>query len=103
MQIGCLKVDLKVCLCEFCYNFQTNLQKHLPIPVVVVRCRSVGLSVFVVKYVLGEFCTQCQFLPLLFTIVRCPRYLLQLLWTVYRLQLWCVCGGEGMGRGWGGG
>lgn len=57
-------------------------------PVVVVTCRSVGFSVLVLGYVLGELGAQSQFLPLLFAVVRRPRYLLRLRWTVYSLQLW---------------
>ena len=79
-EMACLdKVDLNV--------MRIILTATLHTPVFVVTCRSVGLSVFVVWNVLGELCTQRQFLPLLFAVVRHPWYLLRLLWTVYCLQL----------------
>lgn len=56
-------------------------------PVVMVRCRSVCLSVFVVLRVLGELCPQRQLLPLLFTIMRRSRDLLRLRRAIYCLQL----------------
>lgn len=66
-------------------------------PTVVERCRSVGLSVFVILHVLGELCPQRQLLPLLLTIIRCSRDLLGLLRAVYCLQLRCVFIGGGGG------
>lgn len=69
-------------------------QSILHIPVVVVTGGSVGFSVFVFHHVLGELCAQRQFLPLLLAVVRLPRDLLRLGWTVDRLQLWSDGRGE---------
>lgn len=69
------------------YVHISDSQINLHTPVVVVHSRSIGLPVFVLGHVLGELCTQCHFLPLLFPIVRCPWYLLWLLRTIYCLQL----------------
>lgn len=68
----------------------------LYIPVVVVTGGSVGFSVLVFRYVLGELRAQRQFLPLLLAIVGLPRDLLRLGWTVDRLQLWSDRRGEEM-------
>lgn len=62
-------------------------------PAVVIGRRAVGLSVFIVRQVLGQLGTQRQLLPLLLPVVRRPRHLLRLRRTIYGLQL-----GEGGGE-----
>lgn len=74
-------------------------------PAVVIRRRAVGLSVLVVRQVLGQLSTQRQLLPLLLPVVRRPRHFLWLGRTVDGLQLGkgsgevAVSGMEG-GVGW---
>lgn len=75
-------------------------------PAVVIGRRAVGLSVFIVRQVLGQLSTQRQLLPLLLPVVRRPRHLLRLRRTIYGLQLgegggevvvkWWWAGGQGL-------
>lgn len=67
-------------------------------PAVVIGRRAVGLSVFVLRQVLGQLSTQRQLLPLLLPVVWGPRHLLRLGRTIYGLQLGRGSGGVG-GRG----
>lgn len=69
-------------------------------PAVVIGRRAVGLSVFIVRQVLGQLGTQRQLLPLLLPVVRRPRHLLRLRRTIYGLQLGEGGGEVVVGGGW---
>lgn len=89
---------------EFFFTCRVLRTDHMTLcsPAVVIGRRAVGLSVFVVRQVLGQLGTQRQLLPLLLPVVRRPRHLLRLRRAIYGLQLGegggevVVVGGEGL-------